>query len=135
MSILLVEDGPAAAAMLAKGLREQSYAVDVAGDGRTAAEQAFASDYDLVILDVLLPGRNGVDVCREMFERFYRADTARRRDPQHRGAGLGLAIAKWIAEAHDGCLELVRSTPEGTTFRARLPVVHLLFMVACYGGL
>jgi two-component system copper resistance phosphate regulon response regulator CusR len=66
MRILLVEDEPAAAAMLAKGLREQAYAVDVAGDGRTAAEQAFASDYDLVILDVLLPGQNGLDVCREI---------------------------------------------------------------------
>jgi heavy metal sensor kinase len=72
---------------------------------------------------------------RHVFERFYRADTARRRDPQHRGAGLGLAIAKWIAEAHDGRLELVRSTPDGTTFRALLPVVHLLFMVACYRGI
>jgi two-component system copper resistance phosphate regulon response regulator CusR len=52
--------------MLAKGLREQLYAVDVAGDGEAAAFQASINDYDLVILDVLLPRRDGLEVCREL---------------------------------------------------------------------
>jgi two-component system copper resistance phosphate regulon response regulator CusR len=52
--------------MLAKGLREESYAVDVAGDGERALELAFVNDYDLVILDVMLPGRDGFEVCREL---------------------------------------------------------------------
>ena len=57
---------------------------------------------------------------RHIFERFYRADAARtRRDD--RGAGLGLAIAKWIAEAHHGTVELLRSSPGGTAIRATLP--------------
>jgi two-component system, OmpR family, copper resistance phosphate regulon response regulator CusR len=66
MRILLVEDQPGAAQMLAKGLREQSYAVDVAMDGATAVYQASVNDYDLVILDVMLPVKDGFEVCREL---------------------------------------------------------------------
>ncbi len=66
MRILLVEDEPDAAQMLAKGLREQSYAVDVAADGETAVYQAGVNDYDLVILDVMLPRKDGFEVCREL---------------------------------------------------------------------
>jgi two-component system copper resistance phosphate regulon response regulator CusR len=63
MRILVVEDEPVAAAVLAKGLREHAYAVDVADDGEAALEQAAVNDYDLVILDVMLPGVSGLDVC------------------------------------------------------------------------
>ncbi len=66
MRILLVEDEPDAAKMLAKGLREGAYAVDVAEEGETASEQAFINDYDLIILDIMLPGKDGFDVCREI---------------------------------------------------------------------
>jgi len=64
--ILLVEDEPSAARMLAKGLREEAYAVDVAADGERALELAFVNDYDLVILDVMLPRKGGFEVCREL---------------------------------------------------------------------
>ena len=64
MRILLVEDEPNAAQVLAKGLREQSYAVDVATDGETAIFQAGTNDYDGLILDVMLPVLDGVAVCR-----------------------------------------------------------------------
>ncbi|HMV51913.1 MAG TPA: response regulator transcription factor [Blastocatellia bacterium] len=66
MRILLVEDEPDVARLLAKGLREQTYAVDVAADGETAGYQAQVHDYDLVILDVMLPRKNGFEVCREL---------------------------------------------------------------------
>lgn len=66
MRILLVEDEPAAAQMLAKGLREQGYAIDVSTDGEMALYQASINDYDLVILDVMLPRKDGFQVCREM---------------------------------------------------------------------
>lgn len=57
-----------------------------------------------------------------VFERFVRADPARSHaDTEVTGAGLGLSIARWIAEAHFGALELVRSSPAGTTFRLSLP--------------
>src|SRR6187402_3091172 len=63
MRILVVEDEPIAATLLAKGLREHAYAVDVANDGRAAWEQATVNDYDLLIVDVLLPGLNGLELC------------------------------------------------------------------------
>lgn len=66
MRVLLVEDEQGAAKMLAKGLREESYAVDVVGDGEKALEQAYLNDYDLIILDVMLPGKDGFEVCREL---------------------------------------------------------------------
>lgn len=66
MRILLVEDEPDVARMLAKGLREQSYAVDVAADGQTALFQAQMNEYDLLILDVMLPQKDGLEVCREL---------------------------------------------------------------------
>ena len=52
--------------MLAKGLREHSYAVDIAADGAAAMNQVGATDYDLVILDVLLPRINGLELCRRL---------------------------------------------------------------------
>lgn len=52
--------------MLAKGLREETYAVDVAKDGEQASEQAYVNDYDLIILDVMLPRKDGFEVCREL---------------------------------------------------------------------
>jgi DNA-binding response OmpR family regulator len=64
--ILLVEDEPASAQMLAKGLREQSYAIDIASDGDAATYQAEINDYDLIILDLLLPRKDGLTVCREL---------------------------------------------------------------------
>jgi two-component system copper resistance phosphate regulon response regulator CusR len=68
MRVLLVEDEPNAAHVLAKGLREHTYAVDVAGDGETAIFQAGTTDYDAVVLDVMLPIKDGFAVCRAIRE-------------------------------------------------------------------
>ena len=64
MRVLLVEDEPHAAHVLAKGLREHAYAVDVAPDGGAAVFQIGTTDYDAVILDVMLPVKDGLTVCR-----------------------------------------------------------------------
>jgi DNA-binding response OmpR family regulator len=64
--LLLVEDEPRLARFIAKGLREQSYAVDIAADGEQALYRARENDYDLVILDVMLPVKDGCAVCREL---------------------------------------------------------------------
>ena len=66
MRILLVEDESDAAAILAKGLREHAYAVDIAGDGRQALDLAAINDYDLIVLDLLLPGIDGLEICRRL---------------------------------------------------------------------
>jgi two-component system copper resistance phosphate regulon response regulator CusR len=72
MRLLLVEDEPRVARFLAKGLREQSYAVDLAGDGEQALYQARENDYDLMILDVMLPLKDGYAVCKEVRARGFR---------------------------------------------------------------
>jgi two-component system copper resistance phosphate regulon response regulator CusR len=64
--ILLVEDEARVAGFIAKGLREQAYAVDIAGDGEQALYQAAVNQYDIVILDVMLPLKDGHTVCREL---------------------------------------------------------------------
>src|SRR4029079_1561479 len=69
MRILVVEDDPRMSNVIAKGLREQSYAVDLATDGDAGVYQASINDYDLIILDVLLPRKDGYEVCRELRER------------------------------------------------------------------
>src|SRR4026208_2407616 len=66
MRILVVEDDARMANVIAKGLREQSYAVDVAQDGEAGLYQASINDYDVIVLDVLLPHRDGYEVCREL---------------------------------------------------------------------
>jgi len=66
MRLLLVEDDARIARFVAKGLREQAYAVDVTASGDDALYEAAINSYDLVILDVMIPGRNGFEVCREL---------------------------------------------------------------------
>jgi two-component system copper resistance phosphate regulon response regulator CusR len=66
MRILLVEDEATAAGFIAKGLREARHAVDVAADGLIAAEYCQQNDYDALILDVMLPRKDGLTLCREL---------------------------------------------------------------------
>ena len=66
MRILLIEDEADAAQILAKGLRRQSYAVDIVGDGEAGLYEASVNDYDLIILDCMLPRKDGFTVCREL---------------------------------------------------------------------
>src|SRR6266516_1747252 len=66
MRILVVEDEKKTAAFLAKGLREAGFAVDVAIDGETGLKQARASKFDLLIVDIMLPHKDGWDVVAEL---------------------------------------------------------------------
>src|SRR5436190_14578021 len=66
MRILVVEDDPDGGRLLCKGLRENAFAVDLACDGSTALHKVFVNSYDLIVLDVMLPGKSGQDVCREL---------------------------------------------------------------------
>jgi two-component system sensor histidine kinase BaeS len=59
-----------------------------------------------------------------IFDRFYRADPSRSREGGHQSAGLGLAIAKAIIEAHNGAISVASRVGEGTTFTITLPVVR-----------
>jgi len=66
MRILIVEDDRKVAEFLKKGLKEEQYAVDVCADGDEGLFQAQVNEYDLIILDVMLPKKNGFAVCREI---------------------------------------------------------------------
>ena len=66
MRILIVEDEPKTAAYLKKGLGENGFVVDIAGDGETGLHLASSRIYDLVVLDAMLPGRDGWSVLQEM---------------------------------------------------------------------
>jgi DNA-binding response OmpR family regulator len=66
MRLLFAEDDAALAAAVARGLRENAYAVDVATDGDAALMQAVLNDYDALILDAGMPKRDGFSVCREV---------------------------------------------------------------------
>ncbi len=64
--ILLVEDETHVVSFIKKGLSEEGFEVSVAFDGKTGLELALNGDFDLIILDIMLPGMNGMDVCREI---------------------------------------------------------------------
>lgn len=69
MRILIVEDDRKAAQLLARGLQEEGFVVDVSHSAEQADAQAFVVDYDLIILDWLLPGKDGLSFCRELRQR------------------------------------------------------------------
>src|SRR5260370_41667186 len=73
MRVLLVEDDPRIASFIARGLREHSYAVDIAGDGEQALYNAEVNSYNLAVLDVRLPIKDGFSVCRELREKSFSA--------------------------------------------------------------
>jgi DNA-binding response OmpR family regulator len=66
MRLLLIEDEEDAARMISKGLRQESHSVDVASDGESGLNKALLHAYDLVILDIRLPVKDGWTVCREL---------------------------------------------------------------------
>jgi DNA-binding response OmpR family regulator len=68
MRILVIEDEQKVAAFLKEGLEEQSYEVDLAYDSYTGEKLALSNDYNLVLLDVIIPGLNGVELCKKLKE-------------------------------------------------------------------
>ncbi len=66
MRLLLVEDDPRIVRFVAQGLREQAYAVDTTADGDDALYKASINEYDAVILDVMIHGLDGFEVCRQL---------------------------------------------------------------------
>jgi DNA-binding response OmpR family regulator len=66
--VLIAEDDPGVQHFVVKGLKERAYAVDAVANGSEALEQAEINSYDLIILDVMLPGLSGFEVCRRLRE-------------------------------------------------------------------
>ena len=66
MRILVVEDEPKVAQFIASGLTEEQFVVDIAQDGAAALRRVDSTDYDLLVLDLMLPGVDGFDVCQQV---------------------------------------------------------------------
>jgi two-component system, OmpR family, copper resistance phosphate regulon response regulator CusR len=102
--ILLVEDDARVAGFIAKGLREQAYAVDIAPDGEQGLYQASVNDYDLIVLDVMLPIKDGYSICRELRASGFRAPIlmlTARGAVDDRVAGLDAGADDYLAKPFD----------------------------------
>ena len=75
MRVLVVEDEPGIANFVRQGLTEAGYAVDVAWDGREGLNYVLAADYDVLVLDIMLPEMNGLDLLRELHKRGHKMPT------------------------------------------------------------
>ena len=101
--ILLVEDEERVAGFIAKGLREQTYAVDVAVDGEQALYRAAVNTYDVVVLDVMLPDGDGLAICAALRQRPETAGLpvimlTAQGDPHSRVLGLELGADDYVAK-------------------------------------
>ena len=104
MRFLVVEDDDKLARAMVRGLRHEGYAVDRAADGNAALMHAAVYDYDAVILDLMLPGRDGFDVCRTLRERDCWAPVlmlTARRGVDDRIRGLDAGADDYLAKPFD----------------------------------
>jgi len=69
MRLLVIEDDRKVASFLEKGLREEGYSVDVANDGTDGSLKSHVHDYDLLLVDIMLPGKSGLEIVREVRQR------------------------------------------------------------------
>jgi two-component system OmpR family response regulator len=104
MRLLVVDDDAKLSRAVGRGLRNEGYAVDVVEDGEAALMQAAVWDYDAIVLDVMLPRRDGFEVCRVLRERGCWAPvlmlTARGR-VSDRIEGLDLGADDYLAKPFD----------------------------------
>jgi len=66
MQILVIEDEKRVADLIKRGLEDQDYTVELSHDGTTGKALALQRDFDIIIMDVVLPGINGIDLCKEV---------------------------------------------------------------------
>src|SRR5262245_66467161 len=101
MRVPLAEDNPQLATWLTKALRQKQFAVDCRNDGNAADHSLSIEDYDAVILDLTLPGMDGLEVLTRMRQRGSRTPVlvrTARRSLDQRGAGLNLGARGYLAQ-------------------------------------
>ena len=100
MRVLVCDDDVKMGALLRRGLTLQGIAVDVVKDGAEALVRAGATDYEVIVLDVMLPEQDGFEVCRELRERGVWAGVlmlTARDDVEDRVAGLNSGADDYLA--------------------------------------
>ncbi|MCU1335492.1 MAG: sphR [Bryobacterales bacterium] len=130
--LLLVEDEPGVSLTVTDLLEAEGYQVDTAMDGPTGLSKAGAGDYDVVILDVMLPGKSGFDVCRELRQKG--CDTAilmltAKTQVVDRVVGLKLGADDYLAKPFDPSelLARIESLLRRIPKKKRIPVAHFEF--------
>ena len=101
MQILVIEDEPRILAFLARGLEAEGFRVDAADTGPMGLKQALASSYDAVILDLLLPGLDGLTILRELQQRVPELPVvivSARSDLPTKLRGFGLGASDYLAK-------------------------------------
>ena len=101
MQILVIEDEPRILAFLARGLEAEGFRVDAAGDGPSGLERARAASYDAVILDLLLPGLDGLSVLRQLHQQLPELPVvivSARSDLPTKLRGFGLGACDYLAK-------------------------------------
>lgn len=101
MRVLVVEDDPKIASFIQKGLEQEGFAVDVLNDGDQAGVQAQVIDYDCVVLDVMLPGRSGFQVMRDIKARTRNVAIlmlSAKASPEERVAGLNAGADDYLGK-------------------------------------
>lgn len=101
MRILVVEDESKIAAFIQQGLEEQGFKVEVCGDGDTASEWLLHRTYDAVVLDILLPGKDGLSLLRELRDRKSALPVVlltARSEPNERVEGLNLGADDYLTK-------------------------------------
>lgn len=101
MRILVVEDEPGIANFVRQGLTEAGHAVDLAGDGRTALDYALVADYDVYVLDIMLPGMDGLDLLRDLRRRGHKTPAlmlTARDTVDHRVEGLDAGADDYLVK-------------------------------------
>ena len=66
MKVLVIEDEPKVASFIKRGLEELSFSVDLAYDGVMGEKLALSGKFDVIVLDIIIPGKNGIDLCRQI---------------------------------------------------------------------
>ncbi len=128
MRILVVEDEERIARFLKKGLEEESYAVDVAIDGPAALDWAAGAPYDLILLDVMLPGLTGFEVCQILRQRGVTTPVlmlTARDEVDDRVTGLDAGADDYLAKpfAFKELLARMRALARRSSASAPLPTV------------
>ncbi|MEP6956442.1 MAG: response regulator transcription factor [Chthoniobacterales bacterium] len=101
MRILVVEDEKKLATFLRKGLLQENLVVDLVHDGNTALEQILIQSYDAIILDIMLPGRDGLSILREMRKRHLNTPVlllSARGNVNERVEGLNLGADDYLSK-------------------------------------
>ena len=125
--ILLVEDEPSLVLTLSDRLAAEGYEVETAGDGHLALTRATAMPFDLIVLDVMLPGANGFDVCRDLRQRGVHVPIlmlTARAQVVDRVVGLKLGADDYLSKPFD-MMELLARI-EALLRRARTPIADAL---------